>query len=121
MLMVFLLYARLAPARPLTASPGADVTMTAVASPSSVPAGGLVSYSVALINRGDQAANNLAITAVRPAGFSYVAGSAEISFNGIASLWPCQNPTGFSMLPRPQRTRRQLSTLPAASSWIASR
>jgi uncharacterized repeat protein (TIGR01451 family) len=90
--LTLLALALLLSAHPLTANPGPAVTMSAQASPGSVAAGSVVDYSITMVNTGDQGATNLALAATLPSGFSYVAGSAELSFNSIASHWPNQNP-----------------------------
>jgi len=61
----------------------AAVQLSKSASPSSVVAGGRVSYQIQLTNSGDIAAENLAVHDLLPAGFTYRYGTTEITVNGV--------------------------------------
>ena len=73
-------------AAPKAAAPKAvapAVSLSASVSPSSVLAGGSVTYRVDLTNSGDVSANDVSVVYTLPAGFGYTWGSARIYRDGI--------------------------------------
>ncbi len=76
--MVFLFLPSLARVRA-----GPEVTLAKSASPQTILAGGLVTYTITLTNWGDQALEDIVLRDTLPLGFSYHAASSQVDVNGI--------------------------------------
>jgi uncharacterized repeat protein (TIGR01451 family) len=61
----------------------AEVQLTKAVSPSTVVAGGRVSYTIRLTNSGSAAVEALAVSDTLPSGFTYRAGTARVTVNGV--------------------------------------
>ena len=59
------------------------VTLSKTVSPNSVAPAAAVTYNITLTNSGDVAANDVSVTDMLPAGFSYRAGTTRIYRNGV--------------------------------------
>jgi len=62
---------------------GPPLTLTKSVAPSSVGAGGRVTYTIRASNPGVEGAEGIVVQDVMPAGFVYVPGSSRVSVNGV--------------------------------------
>ncbi|UCC75823.1 MAG: DUF11 domain-containing protein, partial [Anaerolineales bacterium] len=67
----------------VAAQGGPQVTLTKSAYPTTVLTGGRVTYTIALVNSGNHAAQGLTVRDSLPQGFSYAYGTSRVTLNGV--------------------------------------
>ncbi|MBC7233254.1 MAG: DUF11 domain-containing protein [Chloroflexi bacterium] len=65
------------------AASGPQLALSKVVSPSTVVAGGRVTYIITLTNAGNEAAEGITIRDTLPSGFAYLPGTSRITVNGV--------------------------------------